>query len=93
MNSALSFFIRQTIDKLCSKTILNPSTTETTETDKEREGKEMKAHVSKNQRKWIKAKSGNVYVCPVNALPNPETATEEELKAHCLDDSRRPDNY
>lgn len=54
----------------------------------------MKAYISKNQRVWIKSKSsGNVYVCPIGALPNPESASEEELRKHCLDDSRRPDNY
>jgi hypothetical protein len=53
----------------------------------------MKPHISKNQRKWIKSESGNVYVCPLNELPHPEEASEEELRAHCLDDSRRPDNY
>lgn len=53
----------------------------------------MKAHVSKNQRIWIKSSEGNVYICPVNAPIDPTKATEEELKRYCLDDSRRPDNY
>lgn len=53
----------------------------------------MKPHISKNQRIWVKSKKGNVYVCPAGSLLDPENASERELQQHCLDDSRRPDNY
>lgn len=56
----------------------------------------MRAHVSKNQRVWIKSSEGNVYICPIDAskfFKNASNPTEEELKRFCLDDSTRPDNY
>jgi hypothetical protein len=56
----------------------------------------MTAHVSKNQRVWIKSPKGNVYVCPVDfrsKLKDPSNPTEEELLQLCVDDSTRPDNY
>jgi hypothetical protein len=33
---------------------------------------------------WVKDKAGNEYLCPVNALKDPENVTEEELE-HCVD--------
>ncbi|MEJ2716891.1 MAG: hypothetical protein P8182_07095 [Deltaproteobacteria bacterium] len=33
---------------------------------------------------WVKDKAGNEYLCPVDALKDPENVTEEELK-HCVD--------
>ncbi|MBN2243624.1 MAG: hypothetical protein JW793_13140 [Acidobacteria bacterium] len=42
--------------------------------------------------KWIKASSGNTYLCPVNALDRLENPTEEQLKTICVDESRNPQN-
>ncbi len=33
---------------------------------------------------WVKDKEGNEFVCPVNALKDPDSLTEEE-KARCVD--------
>lgn len=37
-------------------------------------------------RVWDRA--GKEYICPLNALKDPKTATEDELK-HCLDSDER----
>ena len=42
--------------------------------------------------KWIKAKSGNTYLCPVNALDRLKAPTEEQLKLICVDESLNPQN-
>lgn len=42
--------------------------------------------------KWIKAESGNTYLCPVAALNRLENPTEEELKMICVDESQNPQN-
>jgi hypothetical protein len=52
----------------------------------------MKAHVSNNSFIWVKADSGNLYVCRTDALADPKHASEEELRKHCMDGSERPDN-
>ena len=52
----------------------------------------MKAHVSNNSFIWVKAESGNLYVCKVGAIADPSQASEEELRQHCMDESSRPDN-
>ena len=41
------------------------------------------------QTRWIKAESGNTYICPVGV---PENATEEELKRYCVNESENPQN-
>jgi hypothetical protein len=51
----------------------------------------MKAHVSENNFIWVKAKSGNLYVCKTGSV-DPSSASEEELRKHCMDESQRPDN-
>ena len=42
--------------------------------------------------KWIKAKSGNTYLCPVKALDRIKNPTEEQLKVICVDESKNPEN-
>jgi hypothetical protein len=42
--------------------------------------------------KWIKAKSGNTYLCPVPALSRLDNPTEEQLKMICVDESENPQN-
>ena len=42
--------------------------------------------------KWIKAESGNTYLCPVSALNRLENPTEEQLKLICVDESENPQN-
>ena len=42
--------------------------------------------------KWIKAKSGATYLCPVDALSRVENPTEEQLKLMCVNESDNPHN-
>jgi hypothetical protein len=42
--------------------------------------------------KWIKADSGNTYLCPVNALDRLDAPTEDQLKLICVDESENPHN-
>ena len=42
--------------------------------------------------KWIKANSGNTYLCPVNALSRIDNPTEDQLKMICVDESINPQN-
>lgn len=41
---------------------------------------------------WIKAKSGNTYLCPVNALKRLSNPTEDQLRLICVDESKNPEN-
>ncbi|MHC4672381.1 MAG: hypothetical protein ACYTBZ_07855 [Planctomycetota bacterium] len=42
--------------------------------------------------KWIKAESGNTYLCPTDALDRLENPTEDDLKLLCVDESENPQN-
>ena len=42
--------------------------------------------------KWIKAESGNTYLCPADALKKFDNPTEEQLKIMCVDESQNPEN-
>ena len=42
--------------------------------------------------KWIKADSGNTYLCPVKAIDKLEKPTEEDLKKICVEESQNPQN-
>ena len=42
--------------------------------------------------RWVKATSGNTYLCPVDALDRIENPTEEQLKLICVDESMNPQN-
>ena len=42
--------------------------------------------------KWIKAKSGNTYLCPVDSLSKLESPTEDQLRTICVDESQNPQN-
>jgi mannose-6-phosphate isomerase-like protein (cupin superfamily) len=42
--------------------------------------------------KWIKAKSGSTYLCPVNALERMDNPSEEQLKLICVEESANPQN-
>ena len=42
--------------------------------------------------RWIKADSGNTYLCPVKALKRMDNPTEEQLKMICVDESENPQN-
>jgi hypothetical protein len=42
--------------------------------------------------KWIKAKSGNTYLCPVEALRRLGDPSEDQLKLICVDESMNPEN-
>ncbi len=41
---------------------------------------------------WIKADSGNTYLCPVKAIEKLDNYTEEDLKKICVDESMNPNN-
>ncbi|MFC2173155.1 hypothetical protein ACFLU6_11065 [Acidobacteriota bacterium] len=41
---------------------------------------------------WIKATSGNTYLCPVTALERIQNPTEDQLKMICVDESKNPEN-
>jgi hypothetical protein len=40
--------------------------------------------------KWIKADSGNTYLCPVDALKRLKDPSEVDLKTICVDESQNP---
>jgi hypothetical protein len=42
--------------------------------------------------KWIKAKSGTTYLCPVKALERVKDPTEAQLKTMCVEESQNPQN-
>jgi hypothetical protein len=42
--------------------------------------------------KWIKADSGNTYLCPVDALDRLDNPNEDQLKLICVDESQNPQN-
>ena len=42
--------------------------------------------------KWIKADSGNTYLCPVDSLDRLQNPTEEQLRLICVDESTNPEN-
>jgi hypothetical protein len=42
--------------------------------------------------KWIKAKSGSTYLCPVDAISKIKNPNEEQLKLICVDESQNPQN-
>ena len=42
---------------------------------------------------WIKSEAtGNSYLCPVGSIKDKATATDEDLKAVCVDESNNPQN-
>ncbi len=40
--------------------------------------------------KWVRAQSGNTYLCPVDAISRIEQPTEEDYKRLCLNESDNP---
>ena len=42
--------------------------------------------------RWIKAKSGSTYLCPVSALERIGNPSEEQLRTMCIDESKNPQN-
>jgi hypothetical protein len=42
--------------------------------------------------RWIKAESGNTYLCPVDAIKRLSNPSEEQLKLICVDESLNPEN-
>ena len=41
---------------------------------------------------WIKADSGNTYLCPVAELQKLDNPSEADLQAICVDESKNPQN-
>jgi hypothetical protein len=46
----------------------------------------------RTQFAWVTDKTGNEFVCPVDALRDPQHVSEEELK-NCIDSARSPQPY
>ena len=57
--------------------------------DKSHGGNEFKQELGV---KWIKASSGNTYLCPVKAISRLSNPTEEQLKLLCVDESQNVEN-
>jgi hypothetical protein len=55
-------------------------------------GENMNEHKKGLSLRWIRAKSGSTYLCPVDALKDIENPTEEQLKSVCVDESHNPQN-
>ena len=53
---------------------------------------EMAAFKKELSVKWIKAKSGSTYLCPVDALNRLKDPDEDQLKTICVDESENPQN-
>lgn len=41
---------------------------------------------------WIKAASGNSYLCPLGSIADKSKASEADLKKVCVDESASPQN-
>ena len=41
---------------------------------------------SKRNYKWVRDKEGNEYLCPIDALKDPDNVSKDELK-HCVSDT------
>lgn len=52
----------------------------------------MKSYKQELSVQWIKAESGNTYLCPVKALERLKNPNEEQLKMICVDESQDPHN-
>ena len=46
----------------------------------------VEAHKAAKPFVWVKDKAGNEFLCPLEALKNPKSATKEELE-NCVDDA------
>ncbi|NIP43938.1 MAG: hypothetical protein GWO41_01330 [candidate division Zixibacteria bacterium] len=53
---------------------------------------EMKEFKKELSVKWIKADSGNTYLCPVDSLSHIDQNNEDQLKMICVDESSNPQN-
>lgn len=42
--------------------------------------------------KWVKADSGNTYLCPVKSLQDMNNPSEDDLRSICVDESNDPQN-
>ena len=42
--------------------------------------------------KWVKATSGNTYLCPVDSLKEMSNPSEDDLRSICVDESMDPQN-
>lgn len=47
---------------------------------------------SRQGYEWIKAASGNSYLCPIGSIADKKKATEADLKKICVDESGSPHN-
>lgn len=53
---------------------------------------EKEPFVGRVNLKWVKAESGNTYLCPVSSLKRLKNPTEEQIKMICVDESENPQN-
>jgi hypothetical protein len=42
--------------------------------------------------RWIRSQSGNTYLCPTSRYSELSDASDEELRATCIDESMNPQN-
>ena len=42
--------------------------------------------------RWIKAETGNTYLCPASSLSGDDNLSEQQLRALCVDESQDPQN-
>ena len=54
-----------------------------------KETKEFKQEIA---LKWVKAESGNTYLCPSTSLSKIDSRDEHQLKTICVDESNNPQN-
>jgi hypothetical protein len=53
---------------------------------------DVNAPSGRTQFVWVKDKAGNEFVCPLNALKDRNSVSEEELK-NCVDDAKSPQPF
>jgi len=41
---------------------------------------------------WVKAESGNTYLCPIGSMEGGKKKSEKYLRQHCIDESANPQN-
>ena len=42
--------------------------------------------------KWVKANSGNTYLCPIGAFKAGDKPSEDQLRSQCVVESHNPQN-
>jgi hypothetical protein len=53
---------------------------------------ELRDRKSKLSHEWIKGPSGVSYLCPTGSVEDKSSATDDDLKAVCVEESANPQN-